>query len=353
MTYVANVQKQFTDFHEQIKLKRYDENATLCEKRDRVLKRLKDNLEKLFSDKGLTAPTFTPFNQGSYAMGTGIKPLNGDYDIDVGLRFDISKDDYEDPVEVKQWVLDALEGHTQRVEMRRPCVTVFYSQDGEPIYHVDLAIYSDEPDGKMYIAKGKPSSSEEYRVWEVSDPQGLIDLVGNRFDDANDAKQFRRIIRYLKRWRQEKFASSGHAAPTGIALTVAAYHWFIPNYTVTYFSNAKSYNDLEALRVFVSTLLNQFSTVWHDEEWAERLVIKLPVDPGSDLLDKMTNLQMADFKTKLSQLLAALDEAKDEVDPVAACETLQKQFGTEFPVPPKDTTAKKSGLAVVSSSASA
>jgi hypothetical protein len=70
---MANVQKQFEQFHEIIKLD--DENDTLREKRERVLTRLKDGLEKIFEDKEETAPTFSPFNQGSYAMSTGVIPL--------------------------------------------------------------------------------------------------------------------------------------------------------------------------------------------------------------------------------------------------------------------------------------
>ncbi|MGL4884489.1 MAG: cyclic GMP-AMP synthase DncV-like nucleotidyltransferase, partial [Waterburya sp.] len=81
---------------------------------------------------------YETFPQGSYDLGTGNKPLNGDYDIDVGIIIKISKDDYPDPVKVKKWIYDALYGHTNSVEIRRPCVTVFYQKDGEDIYHVDL-----------------------------------------------------------------------------------------------------------------------------------------------------------------------------------------------------------------------
>src|SRR6266849_3600286 len=109
---MAKIQKQFEQFHEAIKLRHYDENAELREKRDRVLKRLKEGMEKRFAEKGEEPPKFTTFNQGSYAMGTGTKPLDRDYDIDVGVCFEIAKADY-DPVEVKEWVYDALKDHTQ------------------------------------------------------------------------------------------------------------------------------------------------------------------------------------------------------------------------------------------------
>ena len=112
---MVNVQSEFLTFHDKIKLS--EENQELRNKRDILLNKLRKNI----SDK---AASFTTFNQGSYAMGTGIKPDDGDFDIDVGLKFDIDHDDYSDPVQVKQWVKDALDGHTKSVKIRRSCVTV-------------------------------------------------------------------------------------------------------------------------------------------------------------------------------------------------------------------------------------
>lgn len=115
---MVNVQSEFIEFHDKIKLS-YNDNAQLREKRDILLRKLRDNI-------CAEAATYTHFNQGSYAMHTGIKPDDGDYDIDVGLRFAISRSDYPDPLTVKQWVFDALDGHTKKVEIRRSCVTVTY-----------------------------------------------------------------------------------------------------------------------------------------------------------------------------------------------------------------------------------
>ena len=150
---MLNLQKEFTEFHDNIKLD--DENATLREKRDILLKKLKDNISK-------DAVSYTTFNQGSYAMGTGILPEDEDYDIDVGLKFSMDKDDYSDPIKPKKWVRDALYGHTKSVEIRRSCVTVTYQIDGESVFHVDFAVYAaNNADGKMYIAKGKEFSSDD------------------------------------------------------------------------------------------------------------------------------------------------------------------------------------------------
>lgn len=48
---MADVQEQFGEFNETIRLKQYEENATLREKRDVVLKKLKERMKALFKEK--------------------------------------------------------------------------------------------------------------------------------------------------------------------------------------------------------------------------------------------------------------------------------------------------------------
>ncbi len=353
---MADVQHQMIQFHEAIKLKRFSENALLREKRDRVLNCLDRGLEQLFAELGLKPPKYETTDQGSYPLGTGTKPVDGDYDIDTGIRFKICKDDYLDPVEVKEWVYFALKDHTERVEIRRSCVTVFYQQDNEPIYHVDLAVYSDKdcnPEGKMYLAKGKLNSGREHRFWQESNPQALIDLIKNCFSDKDDDRQFRRIIRYLKRWKDVKFSSDGNAAPIGIGITVAAYDWFTPVKTTNSFDNTRIYDDLEALGHFIDSMFAQFKYVYSNGSMVERLTVFLPVSPRCDLFEKMTDNQMADFQEELRNLQTTIEKAKQKVDPIEACQILQKQFGDDFPVPSKVETAQKRPPAIISSSASA
>ncbi|WP_204103270.1 MULTISPECIES: nucleotidyltransferase [Spirulina sp. CCY15215] len=349
---MANIQTQMQQFHEAIKLKRFEENKTLREKRDIVLERLKSGLNKLFGSE--TPPSYEYFNQGSYEMGTGIKPLDSDYDIDVGLHFNISKEDYPDPVEIKKWVYDSLENHTKKVEIRRPCVTVFYQKEGEPIYHVDLAIYVNGNNDTMYLAKGHRESAKEHQIWEEADPHGLSDLIKNRFEDSEDAKQFRRTIRYLKRWKDIKFSSDGHAAPIGIGITVAAYEWFILKSSITdSFSSKKEYDDLEALGCFVRAMICRFQPKCVEGTWYDRLAVQLPVVPHSDLFEKMGDCQMTSFKEKLEKLSEAIQEAQEKVDPIEACKLLQEQFGDDFPIPSPSSTGKKRSPAIISSSSSA
>lgn len=341
---MADVQKQFEKFHEAIKLKKFDENQTLREKRDIVLDKLKSRLKVIFEEKGEPVPSYETFDQGSYKMGTGVIPHENDYDIDVGISFKVNKDDYPDPVEVKEWVYEALNGHTRKVVMRKPCVTVFYQKNGESVYHVDLAVYSDgscNSDGKKYLAKGKLNSLPENKSWEISDPNGLAENVGDRHS-GDDKSQFIRVIRYMKRWKDYNFSSNGNAAPIGIGLTISAYNWFSPNKTlIDPVAYSYKYNDLQATRSVVMGMLNNFGV---------RLKSYLPVEPYSELFEKMTDNQMTGLQEKLNSLLKALESADGEVAPEEACKTLKKVFGDDFPVPDKPDTAEKKHIAIASSS---
>jgi hypothetical protein len=352
---VAYVQTQFDKFDENIRLGRFEENAALREKRDIIRDRLDERLPGVFEEAGEECPPYYYRNQGSYEIGTGVVPTDGDFDIDQGLYFEVSTNDYPDPVVLKERVCSALEGHTDDVCIRRSCVTVFYHNDGERIYHVDIAVYSDgqsNGDGKSRIAKGKANSGIEYRIWEVSDPQALTDAIDARFLGTNDRAQFRRTVRYLKRWKDINFIVEGNAAPIGIGLTGAVYYHLRPTYKDVFSGKA---DDLLALKDLVQTLLGEFREVWDTTEnkSVRRLVVNLPVEPWNDLFSKMTNKQMEEFEAQLKSLASTLESAYEEVDPVVACQILQTAFGEDFPVPPPEETAKRHSPAIVSSSSSA
>lgn len=334
------VQKQFEYFHSNIKLDDDDEKATLRKKRETLLTTLKANIED-------GVPSFENFNQGSYSMHTGVVPLDGNYDIDVGIVFDCKRDKYADPVELKKKVRDALNSNGRTVAIRRPCVTVNYMRDGKPEYHVDLAIYAKRDDGLLDLAKGKENSGDEFRVWETSDPKKLTELICTAFKDSKDLAQYRRCIRYLKRWRNVQFCNGG--APLSIALTVAAKMWFKPR-----FETSGKPTDLLALLDWSEAILWHFETAYTDDDgWHERLKVPLPVTPYSDLMAGMTKVQMATFKGKLEVLRNALSDAYDEELPEDACKLLKQQFGDDFKVPEKSDTAKAVAAAVISTGNSA
>ncbi|MCD1162216.1 nucleotidyltransferase domain-containing protein [Peribacillus frigoritolerans] len=342
---VADCRTQFNKFHDNIKLK--EENEILKVKRDIIFKKLNEKLPEQ------TDYEFSVFNQGSYAMYTGIKPLDDDYDIDVGLYFEMSKDDV-DPIAAKKWILNVLEGHTKDVKIKKPCVTVTY----EAGYHVDVTVYAaNNSDGKVYLAKGKPSSKVEDKYWDESNPKDLIKTIKEYSSDENDRKQFRRVVRYLKRWKDNKFISV-NGKPTGIALTSCVYHWLDIQKETDPFDGKTTYKDLDALINIVTNMIskfvNEYVLVDGEYKFMPRLKVYLPVDPKPELFEKMTSKQMKTFKEKLEDLLASLEEAKGKTDPTEAAEILQKQFEDDFPIPTKQSTGKKAmAAAVITSSESA
>lgn len=356
---MADIQKQFEQYDDKIRLKRLDENATLVKRRDAVLNKLRDRFDAMRKE-GKDIPTFKWFNQGSYDMGTGIDPENGDYDIDVGLDFNAPKTKYENPVTLKEFVHDALKDHTPLgTDVLRSCVRVKYQIDGEQAYHVDLAVYTcddTEADPRaLYIARGKLNSAAEHRAWERSDPKGLSKWVAERFKD-DEEKQFLRAIRTLKGWKSCQFDHNGNGAPPGIGLTIAAGRFFRPEVIVDSVAEMVTFDDRKALRALVDAILRNFSMTASEEApgtFVERFVATLPVIAGKDVFSKMTDTQMVAFKEKLTKLRDLLDEVHREEDPVEACTKMQKQFGDRFPVPPKEDTAQPRKRAITSSGVSA
>ncbi|WP_437288474.1 cyclic GMP-AMP synthase DncV-like nucleotidyltransferase [Sorangium sp. So ce406] len=334
---MADVQKYFMQFDEAIRFDREHEKKILSTKRERILRKLSEGIKRQ-RVAGAKIPSYEdPFNQGSYAMNLGVKPVDGDFDLDVGLRFDLSKDEYPDPLVVKTWVHNALDGHTRKVEMRRSCVTVFYQEAGEDIYHVDLAIYSSgkrNSDGKDYIAKGKPGQRADERRWEPSDPQELQSVIMSG-RSGEDVEQFRRVIRVLKRWKELRLSQHGRKAPKGIALTVAAHDEFAVSVKKDGSGKITGYDDLGALISLVSRILNRFESGWSAEErqYVSYLRIRHPVSRDYDFCSNMTSASMLGFKEGLGALLSALRRAQEIWDTRAACQALRQQLGDDFPLP--------------------
>jgi len=320
---MADVHKQLTEFHDKIKLS--DENEILREKRDK----LKENLEEKISDD---APAIDRYLlQGSYAIYTGINPPNHDYDIDVGVVFNCTRDDYK-PLKLKEMVRDALDHSSRDPVIKNPCVTVHYRKNGDDAYHVDMPVYVKRTDGIGYdLAWGKSASTE---CWKHSDPDGLIEHINDVSTDAAVRAQYRRIVKYLKFWKSKKFTSFN--VPS-IGLTLGVRNDFVPSLGIY----DDKPNDLVALRHTLTKMINRFSWVGLDENnnHLYRWKVGLPVVPYGDVFEKMTDNQMTQLKTKFESLQNELDKAIAEERCEKACEILSRQFDG-FPIPPVQQTAR-------------
>lgn len=308
-----------------------------------LLKELKEWLEK--NEK----PGFEYINQGGYGMNVGNKPLAGDdHDIDVGIIFNLNIKDYPDPTVVKQWVVDALSNKPNRtVEMKFPCVRVQYFKAGEVAYHVDFAIYGKELDGEvvvnLHIAKGRKNSIADMKFWEVSQPKELKELINKKFEKEEERWQFKRIIRYLKRWKDYNFTSG---RPTGIAMTSISYKWFYHTISYKWNGEVSDKSDLNALKSLLETAcINNYG-----------MDARLPVLPGNDLFEKIKNnkAHQERYIKKMEEFRDAVKEASNETDPHEAAKILADVLGPDFPIPDKkDTATRIAAPAITTSSESA
>ena len=324
-----SLQTQFEKFNKKIRLSP-EKLEELREKREILL-------TKLRADEDL--PSFEEFEQGSYKMRTEVEPIDKEYDIDVGLRFNVNKSDYEDPLILKKKIRDILKNHTDYgAEIKNPCVTVTYKKAGKTAYHVDLVTYTYEDknnkESQKYLARGKEFANIDNKKWEEADPLGLIDKIENKYD-GEDKEQYKRIIRYLKRWKNIKFSQNGNNEIPGIGITLLAYNLFIPIKTYDSLEEKYRHNDFEALIQFIEKIKNKFEIKYDNENaiYKYTIVVKLPVQPYTDVFSKMTLNQTNKFKQEIDKLYEDLLLIENEIDIIEQCKKLNKIFGDDFEIP--------------------
>ena len=299
---MANLQKQFEQYHNTIRLD-FDSQDLLREKRDIVLEKIEKSL------KAKKRPRFDRLLQGSYKMKTGVFPINGaEYDIDVGLVFEfetaLPKAD-----EPRKWLIEAIGEHTHNVAEKTPCIRVHYKDS--PPYHLDLVVYG-KLHGKLHLATSNG--------WREADPESLLEHVANiqsRFagtEGSTGIDQFRRIVRYLKRWGDIRVASDDEK-PTGLAYTLLAGQ--LLSRTVA-FDN--TLDDATALQ-----------NLAHQASLYPRIAAKKPTPEYEDMFGRLSASQMETLKEDLRSLARTISAAKAEPDPHEACTLLVPLLGDDFP----------------------
>ena len=331
---MAGLQTYFEKFHEAIRID-YDTSAELCEKRDIVLSRIRSHLK----DNG--RPAFTQLLQGSYAMKTGVKPMSGvdlEYDIDIGLRFGINSQEH-DAATARSWVVEAVKGHTKSVEEKRPCIRVNYQKG----YHLDLVVYAyqQEDSGEELFKLAHKTEG-----WRAADPPALLNYFNEArepFDGLTDAQtktdQFRRIVRYLKRWDDVAIPRESESKPSGLAYVLLCAHLLSPRQDV---------DGRPDDRYALEQLANRAG------KNAGRIVEAKPTPEHEDLFGRLSDQDMDSLKSRFRRLAECLREADAQPDPVEACKALRYVFGSDFPVPdPEETAQKTKSPAIVTSSSQA
>ena len=168
--------------------------------------------------------------------------------------------------------------------------------------------------------------------------RGLINWVNDssmHWELAGDKQnQFQRLVRYLKRWRDNKFSKAVAEKIYSIGLTVMAKEKFEPS-----FSSEGTRQDLLALRDTVDAVLSgSYFSNQGDNKY--RISVNLPKEPWRDIFYGSSLDTGTQLRNKMTSLRNKLAEAAGLDDVVKQAKILQELFGDDFevPEPPKGSS---------------
>lgn len=308
---MADCSEAFSRFNTEISLRPY-EKIYLRKARTSVTHRIVNHFK---SKSQIPSIEFKP--QGSYTMDTMIRPLNGEFDIDIGVYFKFPSNDrstWPIPQTVSGWIAEALKNHTSTLpENKITCVRVTYrpvTPGSDHGYHVDLPVYGEYIDG--WGDKYKVIGMNDERQWnEKSNPLAFTKWFSKRcLKNEQDRKQLIRIVKYLKAWKD--FQMRDVKLPSGMIFTVIAAKNFIPY----------ERDDMALYK----TLDEIYFLLW----WGFWIV--KPVEPKNDLVDStLFSLRRREFF--MSRLEALRDDAAKAVRSNSTEEAFhlwQKHLGDRF-----------------------
>ena len=289
------LQKAFLSFNDSISFSK-SKKEDLSTSRDA----LKETIRGWFKDNHPECmPVFSV--QGSFSMGTTLMQLDEhEYDIDLGVYItgfeDKRIENYPSPNTIHAWINKATENETEANNINKmTCVRVSYKKG----YHVDLPSYIKDRFGHIYLAHTRDG-------WVPSDPVEFT----NWFNDCvnNDGEQVRRIVKYVKAWKDYR------AMPlASIAVTILVCNNFErypdEDYKALY-KTIKNINSALNLSFTCRKPVNPFENIFEDYSDSRKQTI----------IDGMN-----DFENRMFAVIDSND-----------CETkkknLQKLFGDRFKI---------------------
>jgi hypothetical protein len=345
----VSLQNQYGKFATKIKLTRESAEYNEAKEKDALIK---PKIEKAFEAEGYVV--LRSFQQGSLASFTGIIPLDGDYDIDRGIV--ITKASSPDnPIAPKLVVKRVLKKHGFKdPKIKKPCVTANYESKS---IHIDYVVYRENTISQLELAVGKEYSNENQRYWDAGDPEGLKDWITwkNMGKTSAEREQFYRLVRYLKRWRDNKYTDESKRKKVfsiGLGIMIREQICFSID------SGGKP-NDHKALTDTLDKILNNYRyfTPRANEEYT--LAVELPKSPWRDVFEESGKTTGTLLRNRLKNLHNKLLEVDGEDTLKKKCIILRKEFGDDFPESNDDsdnncsnrTKTSQVGLSHVSSGA--
>ena len=324
--------KEFNEFYKTIRID--SETNWLREKREILQSDIESKLPDIFESHeiALKKSDIRIIDQGSYKYKTTIKDDVVDRDVAIIIPLDIT--DNDDPRKIKGYLLDSIDIPSRTVIIKEPCVRASYYENGEEKLHIDLPLYADDG-GNKYLARGHATSSDY--LWESADPDGLNDYICRKlYGNA----QLRRIICFIKKWRNEKYSSakSDHEVPPSIGLTLLACEYFTAQ------STTEGEYDLLALQKTMKEILDKFviSRDGYGNVICASISMNLPVIPYTDVFKKMKDSSSGYMVTFYKRLSTAVDNLTNAVNVESAHDAgdyVQKVLGSEFTIPAKEAVA--------------
>lgn len=286
-----NTHKLFLNFDSIIRLND-SKIAKLKSNRNALRKRIRDH----FQANGWDSPKF--YSQGSFPLNTNLNPIkkqipNGDikeeYDLDDGVYFICERSDRKEANTYHDRIKKAVDGHASNVIDKTTCVRVVYS-DG---HHIDLPSYWIEKNG------GIPQLTHKSKGYTDSDPKAFKDWVDNKISAANSNGQLRRIIRYLKAWKNyRENKNNSLKLPSGFILTILACQNFSKN-------DRDDLSFKETILAIKNTLSTNFvcyrPTVPTNEELLSGFSRDTVLKEFGDVVSKAQNAETADCEKQASE----------------------------------------------------
>ncbi|WP_038181408.1 nucleotidyltransferase domain-containing protein [Vibrio rhizosphaerae] len=346
------IQAYFDKFNKKIYLTSHSEGFKKAKEKD---KSILEEIKSAFKDAGY--PVVDTFMQGSFAVNTAINSLDGDFDIDRAIVID-AENAPEDPITPKKTIKEILDKRNfKEPRIKKPCVTADYKSIN---LHIDYTVYKKETslfsNDTYYLAVGKNGASNEHKEWSEADQKGLIEWIDSVdnfvFGATAKRKQLKRLIRYIKRWRDVNFNSEGVRKKVfSIGLTIMVKEQYHPNPF-----SAEVDNDLQALKNTVDAILDAdyISAPWGTSDY--RVSVRLPMAPKRDIFQHKVGGGNADgsdlavggqLRNKLLKLQEELKKALDETDERKQCEILNKVFGDDFEVPKEEKQSSSKATSIL------
>jgi len=321
---MANVNSLFysTDSDKQTLHKRITPSS---DQRDYQQERWRDLKDYLLEDLGeKSGLVMSSWIQGSYKMGTQIRPLGKakEFDIDLGVYFEEScgaDTSVFSPTDLKEFIQESIISYSSEsaddLKVLEPakerCTRISFPEK----FHIDVPAYH------LNSETDAIELATEKHGWESSDPKKFLNWFREEFSEEENS-QIRRIIRYMKAWSLLHLDKP----PSSILLTVLVAEAF-PEATEGELSN-----DDSAMRTIADIISIRLS---------ENRDVLNPVD-SSENLNRMEAPEIEDLIQSLNSFVLTATSALDSQSEFEAAVIWGNVFFHFFPSPVKETESTNS-----------